>query len=80
MEPGPIIVISIIIVAVIAALIIAYYQSTSTKVVAAQCDKTKKSVKSRVRRPTLAVIFQRTLIIMFRSHSMVLALAYFTPV
>lgn len=42
MERGSIIVISIIIVAVIAALIIAYYQSTSTKVVAAQCDKTKK--------------------------------------
>ncbi len=42
MERGSIIVISIIIVAVIAALVIAYYQSTSTKVVAAQCDKTKK--------------------------------------
>jgi hypothetical protein len=42
MERGSIIVISIIIVAVISALIIAYYQSTSTKVVAAQCDKTKK--------------------------------------
>ena len=42
MERGSIIVISIIIVAVSAALIIAYYQSTSTKVIAAQCDKTKK--------------------------------------
>ena len=42
MERGSIIVISTIIVAVIAALIIAYYQSTSTKVVAAQCDKIKK--------------------------------------
>src|ERR671930_2304304 len=42
MERGPKIVISIIIVAVIAALVIAYYQSASTKVVAAQCDKTKK--------------------------------------
>ena len=42
MERGSIIVISVIIVAVIAALIIAYYQSTSTEVVAAQCDKTKK--------------------------------------
>jgi uncharacterized membrane protein YgcG len=42
MERGSIIVISIIIVAVIAALVIAYYQSTSTKVVAAQCDNTKK--------------------------------------
>jgi uncharacterized membrane protein YgcG len=42
MERASIIVISIIIVAVIAALVIAYYQSTSTKVVAAQCDKTKK--------------------------------------
>ena len=42
MERGPIIVISIIIIAVIAALVIAYYQSASTKAVAAQCDKTKK--------------------------------------
>jgi uncharacterized membrane protein YgcG len=42
MERGPVIVISIIVIAVIAALVIAYYQSTSTKVVAAQCDKTKK--------------------------------------
>jgi len=42
MERRSIIVISIIIVAVIAALSIQYYQSTSTKVVAAQCDKTKK--------------------------------------
>jgi hypothetical protein len=42
MERGSLIVISIIIVAVIAALIIAYYQSTSTKIVAAQCDNTKK--------------------------------------
>ena len=42
MERRSIIVISIIIVAVIAALFIQYYQSTSTKVVAAQCDKTKK--------------------------------------
>jgi uncharacterized membrane protein YgcG len=41
-QRGPIIVLSIIIIAVIAALVIAYYQSTSTKVVAAQCDKTKK--------------------------------------
>ena len=39
---GPIIVISIIIIAVIVALVIAYYQSASTKAVAAQCDKTKK--------------------------------------
>jgi hypothetical protein len=44
MQRGPIIEISIIIVAVIAALLIAFYQSTSTKAVAAQCDKTKKSV------------------------------------
>lgn len=42
MERGSKIVISIIIVAVISALVIAYYQSTSTKVVGAQCDKTKK--------------------------------------
>jgi uncharacterized membrane protein YgcG len=42
MERGPIIVISIIIIAVISALVIAYYQSASTKAVAAQCDKTKK--------------------------------------
>ena len=42
MERGPIIVISIIIIAVITALVIAYYQSASTKTVAAQCDKTKK--------------------------------------
>jgi uncharacterized membrane protein YgcG len=42
MERGSIIVISIIIIAVIAALVIAYYQSASTKAVAAQCDKTKK--------------------------------------
>lgn len=42
MERGPVIVISIIIIAVIVALVIAYYQSTSTKVVGAQCDKTKK--------------------------------------
>src|ERR1700758_3398482 len=42
MERGSIIVISIIIIAVIAALLIAYYQSASTKAVAAQCDKTKK--------------------------------------
>jgi len=42
MERGPIIVISIIIIAVIAALVIAFYQSASTKAVAAQCDKTKK--------------------------------------
>jgi hypothetical protein len=48
MESGSTIVISIIIVAVIAALIIEYYQSTSTKLVAAQCDKTKKSVKCRL--------------------------------
>ena len=32
----------LIIAAVIAALFIHYYQSTSTKVIAAQCDKTKK--------------------------------------
>jgi hypothetical protein len=42
MERGSKIVISIIVVAVISALVIAYYQSTSTKVVGAQCDKTKK--------------------------------------
>jgi len=42
MECGPIIVISIIIIALIAALVIAYYQSASTKAVAAQCDKNKK--------------------------------------
>jgi uncharacterized membrane protein YgcG len=42
MERGTIIVISIIIIAVISALVIAYYQSASTKAVAAQCDKTKK--------------------------------------
>src|SRR6266487_1861585 len=42
MERGPIIVISIIIIAVIAALVIAYYQSASSKAVAAQCDKAKK--------------------------------------
>src|SRR5215471_15508325 len=42
MEHRSIIIISIIIVAVIAALFIQYYQSTSTKVVAAKCDKTKK--------------------------------------
>ena len=45
MQRGPIIVLSIIIIAVIAALIIAYYQSASTKAVAAQCDKTKKVCK-----------------------------------
>jgi uncharacterized membrane protein YgcG len=45
MERGPIIVISIIIIAVIAALVIAYYQSASTKAVAAQCDKIKKVCK-----------------------------------
>src|SRR5438445_6263518 len=42
MERGPIIVVSIITIAVIAGLVIAYYQSASTKAVAAQCDKTKK--------------------------------------
>ena len=42
MQRGPIIVLSIIVIAVIAALVIAYYQSASTKAVAAQCDKTKK--------------------------------------
>src|SRR5689334_20590895 len=42
MERGSIIVISIIVVAVISALVIAYYQSSYTKVVGAQCDKTKK--------------------------------------
>jgi uncharacterized membrane protein YgcG len=42
MERGPIIVISIIVIAVITAFVIAYYQSASTKAVAAQCDKTKK--------------------------------------
>jgi hypothetical protein len=42
MERGQIIVISIIVIAVISALVIAYYQSASTKAVAAQCDKTKK--------------------------------------
>ena len=47
MERGPIIVISIIIIAVIAALVIAYYQSASTKAVAAQCDKTKKVCQVR---------------------------------
>jgi hypothetical protein len=41
MQRGPII-LSIIIIAVISALVIAYYQSASTKAVAAQCDKTKK--------------------------------------
>ncbi len=41
MERGSKIVISVIVVAVISALVIAYYQSTSTKVVGAQCDKTK---------------------------------------
>jgi uncharacterized membrane protein YgcG len=45
MGRGSIIVISIIIVAVIAALVIAYYQSTSTKAVAAQCDKAKQVCK-----------------------------------
>jgi hypothetical protein len=40
-------------------------KSTSIKVVAAQCDKTKKSVKCRVKRLTSAVIFLFTLIIMF---------------
>jgi len=47
MQRGPIIVLSIIIIAVIAALIIAYYQSASTKAVAAQCDKTKKVCQVR---------------------------------
>jgi uncharacterized membrane protein YgcG len=42
MQRGTIIVLSIVILALIAALIIAYYQSASTKAVAAQCDKTKK--------------------------------------
>ena len=42
MERGPVIVISIIVIAVVAALVIAYYQSASTKAVAAQCDKAKK--------------------------------------
>jgi flagellar basal body-associated protein FliL len=42
MERGSKIIISIIVAAVISALVIAYYQSTSTKVVGAQCDKTKK--------------------------------------
>lgn len=42
MERRLIIVLSIIIIAVISAIIIAYYQSTSSKVVGAQCDKTKK--------------------------------------
>jgi uncharacterized membrane protein YgcG len=41
MQRGTIIVLSIIVIAVIAALVIAYYQSASTKAVAAQCDKTK---------------------------------------
>src|SRR5712691_9461531 len=47
MQRGPIIVISIIIIAVIAALLIAFYQSASTKAVAAQCDKTKKVCQVR---------------------------------
>jgi uncharacterized membrane protein YgcG len=42
MERGSKIVMSIIVVAVLSAIVIAYYQSTSTKVVGAQCDKTKK--------------------------------------
>lgn len=42
MERGSKIVISIIVAAVISALVIAYYQSTTTKVVGVQCDKTKK--------------------------------------
>ena len=41
-ERGTIIVLSIVILALISALIIAYYQSASTRAVAAQCDKTKK--------------------------------------
>src|SRR5712691_7440660 len=47
MQRDPIIVISIIIIAVIAALLIAFYQSASTKAVAAQCDKTKKVCQVR---------------------------------
>jgi uncharacterized membrane protein YgcG len=46
-ERGSKIIISIIVVAVISALVIAYYQSTSTKVVGAQCDKTKKICQVR---------------------------------
>jgi uncharacterized membrane protein HdeD (DUF308 family) len=40
----------------------------------------KKSVKCRVKRLTSAVTFLFTLIIMFHSHCLALALAYFTPV
>jgi uncharacterized membrane protein YgcG len=47
MQRGTIIVLSIVILALIAALIIAYYQSASTKAVAAQCDKTKKVCQVR---------------------------------
>jgi hypothetical protein len=47
MQRGTIIVLSIVIIALIAALIIAYYQSASTKAVAAQCDKTKKVCQVR---------------------------------
>ena len=47
MERGTIIVLSIVIIALIAALIIAYYQTASTKAVAAQCDKTKKVCQVR---------------------------------
>src|SRR5215469_18720101 len=51
MESRSIIIISIIIVAVIAALFIQYYQSTSTKVVAAQYDKTKKICQEQSETP-----------------------------
>src|SRR5437899_2535818 len=47
MQRGTIIVLSIVIIALIAALIIAYYQSASTKPVAAQCDNTKKVCQVR---------------------------------
>ena len=47
MERGTIMILSIISVAAITAVIIAYYQTASNKVVAAECDKSKRVCRIR---------------------------------
>lgn len=47
MERGTIIIASIISIAAIAVVIVAYYQTASNKVVAAQCDKSKRVCRIR---------------------------------
>ncbi len=47
MERGTIMILSIISVAAIAAVIIEYYQTASNKVVAAECDKSKRVCRIR---------------------------------